>query len=114
MAEGQIPDLDGLLEEVSSAEERAKRYGARAEEVREALMPDRITPLDPSRPAQDLLEDLLDGIRGCWLLYRAEADDEDDENLDGGSDDDERDERLDQRFFDAVRASALANGQRLT
>ncbi|MDT3440073.1 MULTISPECIES: hypothetical protein [unclassified Pseudofrankia] len=38
------------------------------------LLPDRLTPLDPRRPAVDLLEDLLAGIHGCWLLYREFAD----------------------------------------
>ncbi|WP_433077776.1 hypothetical protein ACQP1P_35445 [Dactylosporangium sp. CA-052675] len=38
----------------------------------------RLTPLDPQRPARDLLEDLLAGIRGCRLLYEAESDDDGD------------------------------------
>lgn len=37
------------------------------------VMPDRLTPLDPRRPAVDLLEDLLAGIHGCWLVYREYA-----------------------------------------
>ncbi|MFI5958050.1 hypothetical protein [Cryptosporangium sp. NPDC051539] len=36
--------------------------------------PHRLTPLDPKRPAQDLLGDLLEGIRGCQLLFLEEAD----------------------------------------
>ena len=38
----------------------------------------RLTPLDPSRPARDLLEDLLSGIYACRLVYAeyADADDE--------------------------------------
>jgi hypothetical protein len=36
------------------------------------LLPSRLTPLDTSRPARDLLEDLLSAIRGCFLLYREE------------------------------------------
>ncbi len=52
-------------------------------------MLDRATPLDPSRPAQDLLEDLLDGIRGCWLLYGEYADELDDSGLSDGADDEE-------------------------
>ncbi|WP_190814196.1 hypothetical protein [Saccharopolyspora pogona] len=57
--------------------------------MRDALMLDRATPLDPSRPAQDLLEDLLDGIRGCWLLYGEYADELDDSGLSDGADDEE-------------------------
>jgi hypothetical protein len=30
----------------------------------------RLTPLDPRRPGPDLLEDLLTGIAGCFLLWR--------------------------------------------
>jgi hypothetical protein len=32
------------------------------------------TLLDPRRPAQDLLEHLLDGINSCWLLNDEYAD----------------------------------------
>ncbi|MBX6389060.1 MAG: hypothetical protein IRZ08_08680 [Frankia sp.] len=41
---------------------------------RTLVLADRITPLDPRRPAVDLLEDLLAGIHGCWLIYREFAD----------------------------------------
>ncbi len=78
VAGGKIPDLDGLLAMVEEAHVRADSLGERAEEAREALMPRRLTPLDPARPAMDLLEDLLSGIHGCWLLYREYADDADD------------------------------------
>ncbi|MEY9935423.1 hypothetical protein ABH926_010105 [Catenulispora sp. GP43] len=44
----------------------------------------RTTPLDTSRTAIDLLEDLLTGIYACALLYRAyESDIEDEETFDG-------------------------------
>jgi hypothetical protein len=32
-----------------------------------------IATLDPLRPAHDLLKDLLDGLRGCWILYQESA-----------------------------------------
>ncbi|WP_267595735.1 hypothetical protein [Carbonactinospora thermoautotrophica] len=108
-AEGRIPDLAGLLGQVAAAERYAQEYGARAGEVRHALMPERITPLDPARPAHDLLEDLLDGLRGCWLLYREQADLDDDPD----EDEETRDTRLDEAFFDAVRAEAQARHDRL-
>ncbi|MFG2045528.1 hypothetical protein [Dactylosporangium sp. NPDC048998] len=44
----------------------------------EPFAPIRLTTIDPKRPARDLLEDLLAGIRGCWLLYEAEATEDDD------------------------------------
>jgi hypothetical protein len=34
----------------------------------------RLTPLDPRRPAPDLLEDLLTAIDGCFLVWRESAD----------------------------------------
>jgi len=134
VADGHIPDLPGLLERVAAIEEQAEAYGDRAEEIREALTPDRLTPLDPSRPAQDLLEDLIAGIHGCLLLYREHAyDDELENDPDDGSDkvdeempldgepveeddeyDDELHARIDAEFTEAVRAAATAAKNRLT
>ncbi|MFD0854855.1 hypothetical protein ACFQ07_21625, partial [Actinomadura adrarensis] len=95
VAEGRIPDIDDLCERIDQAEQLAdQRQDPR---LREALREEiRTTPLDPMRPAQDLLEDLLDGIRGCWLLYQEDMEDDDD------------------AFADAVRAEANANRDRLT
>lgn len=65
VAEGRIPDIDGLCERIDQGEQLADQH--QDPRVREALRKEiRTTPLDPMRPAQDLLEDLLDGIRGCW------------------------------------------------
>jgi|SwirhisoilCB2_FD_contig_31_12268358_length_341_multi_2_in_0_out_0_1 hypothetical protein len=57
----------------------------------------RLTPLDPSRPALDLLEDLLSGIHGCLLIayYDAEC------------------EELMAAFIEAVRAEAAERHDRL-
>jgi hypothetical protein len=100
----------------------------------------RTTPLDTSRPAPDLLEDLLTGIYACALLYREYESDADDEepvetfNLDeiddvvgavlaedGADSDDDEDEDEDSdwpelaspRFLAAVRAQAAATADRL-
>jgi hypothetical protein len=66
-------------------------------------------PLDPSRPARDLLEDLLSGIYGCRLVY-AEYADADFGSSAEAEDDDEADEdvdeRVDEAFCAAVRARA--------
>lgn len=71
----------------------------------------RLTALDPQRPARDLLEDLLMGIRGCWLLYSeyyiAETDTPED-----ATDDDMADE-IDSSFERAVRERADADRDRL-
>lgn len=114
-AEGRIPDIDGLLDQVMDAEQQAGQYGDHADEIRQALMPDRVTTLDPSRPAQELLEDLLDGIRGCWLLHREYADRPEIGECD------EADEEQYQRweaehrvvFANAVRAEAATKHHRL-
>jgi hypothetical protein len=66
-AKGRIPDLPALLRQVADAAETAARPGE--QDLVAELLPTRTTTLDPARPALDLLEDLLSGIRGCWLLY---------------------------------------------
>jgi hypothetical protein len=69
VAEGRIPDIDELCERIDQAEQLADQH--QDPRLREGLRDElRTTPLDPMRPAQDLLEDLLDGIRGCRLLYQ--------------------------------------------
>jgi len=69
-AAGRIPDLNALVLQIAEAETRADEVPeARRDEMREARLPDRVTPLDPTRPSLDLLEDLLAGIRGCWLVF---------------------------------------------
>ncbi|RAJ38389.1 hypothetical protein K353_04326 [Kitasatospora sp. SolWspMP-SS2h] len=79
----------------------------------------RLTPLDPKRPARDLLEDLLAGIHGCWLLHSAhDGPDEDDDRRDTGDrDDDERaaehQRRSRERFARLVRETAAARSDRL-
>ncbi|MDL4819320.1 hypothetical protein [Actinomadura opuntiae] len=94
VAEGRIPDLDEFLEHVSEAEMLARNH--HDPKFRSMLLKElRTTPLDPKRPAHDLLEDLLDGIRGCWLIYQEDASDDDD-------------------FAEEVRAEANANRDRLT
>ncbi|GAA2132899.1 hypothetical protein [Actinomadura napierensis] len=95
VAEGRIPDLDEILEHVTEVEVLARRQ--EDPRLRSALLKElRTTPLDPKRPAQDLLEDILDGIRGCWLIYQEDASEGDND------------------FADEVRAEANANRDRLT
>jgi hypothetical protein len=109
VAEGRIPDIDALIAAVEEAEERAGALN-QGDDVRRALPPSRLTPLDPRRPAVDLLEDLLEGIRGCWLLYREYLDDSDDED-EAPSDDpceySEHRRRMEtEKFYAEVRAAA--------
>jgi hypothetical protein len=84
-------------------------------------MPRRTTPLDPARPARDLLEDLLAGIRGCWLLWLDHGDEDDgaeddaemEDEPDEESDYEAEDERLTETFLDAVRVQAALDAGRL-
>ena len=95
VAEGEIPDLGKLLDRVTEAEEFADQH--HDPRLRDALLKElRITPLDPKRPAHDLLEDILDGIRGCWLIYQEDAPEDDN------------------AFVEAVRTEANTNRDRLT
>jgi hypothetical protein len=85
----------------------------------------RATPLDPGRPALDLLADLLDGIRGCWLMFSEYvddagpelADDDQEESEDEGANKAERGQdtrdALTGEFIDAVRAEAEGQHDRL-
>ncbi|MEV0570324.1 hypothetical protein [Dactylosporangium sp. NPDC050588] len=67
----------------------------------------RLTPLDPRRPARDLLEDLLAGIRGCWLLYNKYYESDAAEGADHVTAD------IGTAFRQAVRAQARAHQNRL-
>lgn len=62
VAEGVVSDLDDLLIQ------RGLEDGGDPEDDDEPTAT-RLTLLDPSRPAPDLLEDLVSAIRGCRLLY---------------------------------------------
>ncbi|WP_198042151.1 hypothetical protein [Kitasatospora azatica] len=86
VADGMLPDPATFREQLDEAEEMIAEYTDDAESDA-VLTGIRLTPLDPRRPARDLLEDLLAGIRGCWLLHNeyAELDDEDEEESDDES-----------------------------
>lgn len=86
VSEGKVRDLDSIMEAAQEIEERDDDPGAWTDGYR-------ICRLDPTRPAIDLLEDLLGGIRGCWLVF-SEAD-------------------SDVAFEDAVRTEADAETSRL-
>ncbi|MFC4002486.1 hypothetical protein ACFS2C_08905 [Prauserella oleivorans] len=112
-AEGNIPVSDSLIEQMRAATREAERQAAGGDQP-PAAVTFRVTPLDPLRPARGLLEGLLEGIRGCWILYReyAEKDPrgavaESDEELAKGYD------NVDLKFFDAVRKEAAEHSERL-
>jgi len=80
IAEGKIPNLPGLMQALTDATENAERLDdSNGNALEMQLGQIRTTPLDTSRPAPDLLEDLLTGIYACALLYREYESDTDDE-----------------------------------
>ena len=87
-----------------------ERYGADNPEAHAEFTTIRLTTLDPRRPARDMLEDLLDGIRGCWLVYHEYAEQpaglQDDVTDDDGT-------KIDTAFNNEVRARAFADRHRL-
>lgn len=129
VAEGIVPNPAGLARAVADAAEQSERLGRPA--LRDALLRGiRATPLDPARPSLDLLEDLLAGIRGCWLIYNeyvadaalnaglASDDEDEDRSEDAGAQNAAADEIVDDdartaAFLDLVRAHAAAQNDRL-
>jgi hypothetical protein len=132
-AEGRLPAL-GLLDALAEHIERLAPHTdlddpGQREQFMDSL---RVTPLDPARPAPDLLEDLLAGIHGCWLVYQEYAGttgttepagatdgdwpdepDEPDESEHGDAYYEAQHERLRTGFADAVRAAAQHEHDRL-
>jgi hypothetical protein len=123
VAEGKLP-ATGLLDELSGQLQRlAPHIDLENPGQREQLMDClRLTPLDPSRPAPDLLEDLLSGIHGCWLIFQEHAEPPDSDELgDAEEDGEEPDdayyeaqrENLMAEFIEAVRIAAAEDHDRL-
>ena len=137
VAEGEVPDPLGLVDAVVEVQQAVERVAPDDEDALGHLLAEvRATPLDPARPALDLLEDLLVGIDGCADLFAEYTDDgeglgDDDEEV-GDADDGEgggeagrgreagHSERAEARiaaireeFLAAVRAEAEANAGRL-
>ncbi|MFC9679434.1 hypothetical protein [Streptomyces sp. NPDC056948] len=68
VTDGLLPDPAALREQLEGLEETLAEYTGE-DELDLAGVALRLTPLDPQRPARDLLEDLITGIHGCWLLH---------------------------------------------
>ncbi|MFB4273523.1 hypothetical protein [Nonomuraea sp. GTA35] len=110
VAEGEIPDIRALQQRIAAAEQFLNDWREDQPEPSLDALDLRITPLDPARPALDLLEDILSGIRGCWLLYAEDATELDEtEDLD----DEEWQRRRTAAFFAEVREEAAAHRERL-
>ncbi|MEV0388504.1 hypothetical protein [Nonomuraea sp. NPDC050643] len=115
VAEGEIPDITALKQRITAAEQLIDKWRDDQPGLSLDALDLRITPLDPARPALDLLEDLLSGIRGCWLLYAEYANDRDEADEAGDPDelDDDRPEGHTEAFLAEVREEASARRQRL-
>jgi hypothetical protein len=112
VADGFLPGADALHDAIADAEDLTSRHTDDGGDLAAELATIRLTPLNPQRPAVDLLEDLLLGIRGCWQIYQEYADDPDLDNDD--EDDEEGFTELRRAFVDEVRAVAAADADRLT
>ncbi|WP_328954408.1 hypothetical protein [Kitasatospora purpeofusca] len=119
ITDGLLPDPTALREQLDDLEETVAEYTGEVEpDLADIAL--RLTPLDPKRPARDLLEDLLTGIHACWLLH-SEYDEDDTEGL-GTADEAEDwdDEQAEQhqhasreRFAQLVRETAAHHRDRL-
>ncbi|MFF1789567.1 hypothetical protein ACFVX9_24280 [Kitasatospora sp. NPDC058243] len=109
VADGLLPDPTALREQLDDLEETLVDYGDNAPDLADVEL--RLPPLDPKRPARDLLEDLLTGIHACWLLH-TEYDDLDDEDDDTSAEDwtaeqaEKHQRRSRERFAQLVRENA--------
>ncbi|MER6394891.1 hypothetical protein ABT263_02355 [Kitasatospora sp. NPDC001603] len=124
VADGLLPDPTALRDQLNDFEEALAEYSEGDGDG--GLDPEdtglRLTPLDPRRPARDLLEDLLAGIHGCWLLHDQYTDSDHDEDATpetpAHEDDEEAAEELHQQrsrgqFAARVRAVAARDRDRL-
>jgi hypothetical protein len=117
VAEGDVPDPIGLAEMVAEVQQTADRMAPGDEDALESMLAEvRTTPLDPARPALDLLEDLLVGIEGCAGLFTEYAD-ESGTDVDDDTSADEHAEAHDaairSEFLTAVREYATAHADRI-
>ncbi|MFD8695422.1 hypothetical protein [Kitasatospora purpeofusca] len=115
VADGLLPDPDGLREQLEDLDDELTEHTGPNTDPEDIGL--RLTPLDPNRPAPDLLEDLLAGIHGCRLLHDeyAELDDEDDrdENRDDAEHTGPPHDRSNSHFAQLVREAAATHRDRL-
>ncbi len=110
VAKGEIPDLSDLAAILEEAGELVSQYG-----VKEAELGIRLVLLDPARPAPDMLEDLVTGIHGCFLIWNESApeDDGDQEAEETEAEVEARWEHRQAAFVEAVQTVARAERRRI-
>ncbi|MFG6201559.1 hypothetical protein [Nonomuraea sp. JJY05] len=109
VADGHLRGILDVQHRITVAQELI--HAARADHSELNLSPDTIhlplTSLDPARPAPDLLENLLHGIRTCWHLYQHHS------NPHPGTVGAARQDQLRQAFLTATREEAAIRSERL-
>lgn len=116
VADGLLPDPGAFREQLDDVEQTLARSSDDGLDLEDVLL--RLTPLDPKRPARDLLEDLLTGIHACWLLhseyddYAGEDDTDDAQDWDDAQAE-QHDNRSRERFAQLVRDTAATHHDRL-
>jgi hypothetical protein len=127
LADGNLLDPGRLVLALQEAVGTDDGEKIDADTVESLVASIRLTPLDPSRPAQDLLEDLLLGIGGCATLFSEYADELDEElggpiEVEGAPPEEDGDDpeywdryagAVHERYLDLVRAEAQENRDRL-
>ncbi|GAA2213872.1 hypothetical protein GCM10009850_093350 [Nonomuraea monospora] len=102
VADGHLRGITDIHERVIAAQDLLSKADADHPDL--GLEPNTIfvplTPLDPARPAPDLLDNLLHGIHTCWQVYQ------------DGQTEEGRDELL-QQFLGELRQEALDHTDRL-
>jgi hypothetical protein len=110
ITDGLLPDPAVLREQLDDLEETVAEY-IDEDELDLTDLALRLTPLDPKRPARDLLEDLIAGIYGCWLLHSEYTDLDVEPGTDASEERDDQQaeghyERSRARFAELVRQAA--------
>lgn len=120
VAEGRVPDPAGLPDRVDAVREQVQQMPVRDPDEAVADMLESLTPLNPCRPSRDLLEQLLDGMYSCLIVYRDTTGDppNTDPAQPSGTEQTDTPPRNDRRsidqFLTAVRARAARDHDRLT
>jgi hypothetical protein len=107
VADGVAPDVAWRVEEAEPSAVKVAQPGPEGDD-------ERLTPLDPRRPAPDLLENLRYAMHGCWQLFAEDLEEDDgadDHDADDGGEDPSTQARV--AFVRAVRELAEANRNRL-
>ncbi|MEU0486641.1 hypothetical protein ABZ260_46690 [Streptosporangium sp. NPDC006013] len=113
VAEGETSSLSMLKQRIVAVEELIEKLKDHDPSLSLDSVGLRITTLDPTRPAADLLEDLLSGIHACWLIYREYSFDDDEPTFDIDEDDEQPEDETTEAFLEEVRTEATETADRL-